>query len=233
MNRRQSPISVASPNAVSVDTPRRQPSRPTTGTNGGVAAISMIAPSSRARPRQGGQHRIAGLVEGQLDTESIKAQPPQPGLMCPGPRRAVVEQSPTQQQLRQPMPSPHQVPADRHPSTPAPNPVPLPRPHSGHAPRATPQSVTNGPAVRRPGGRSSPDLRTALPALTARPPHTPHPHHVQRTRETEPGPGPYVTATGPGSDRTHATTCSVFEDSRSDRISPTSFSIAQATTDLA
>jgi hypothetical protein len=49
VNRDQSPISTASPNAVNVATPRRQPSRHTTGVNSLSAAISAIAVSSRSR----------------------------------------------------------------------------------------------------------------------------------------------------------------------------------------
>ena len=49
VNRCQSPISTASPNAVNVATPRRQPSRVTTGVYALSAAISVIAASSRSR----------------------------------------------------------------------------------------------------------------------------------------------------------------------------------------
>ena len=49
VNRCQSPISTASANPVSVETPRRQPSRRTTGVNSLSAAISVIAASSRSR----------------------------------------------------------------------------------------------------------------------------------------------------------------------------------------
>jgi len=49
VNRRQSPISTANPNAVSVDTPRRHPNRVTTAVNGLSAAIAAITLSSRSR----------------------------------------------------------------------------------------------------------------------------------------------------------------------------------------
>ena len=49
VSRFQSPISTASPNAVNVDTPRRQPSRCTTSVNSESEAISRIAASSRSR----------------------------------------------------------------------------------------------------------------------------------------------------------------------------------------
>ena len=49
VNRCQSPTSTASANPVSVPTPRRQPSRRTTGVNSLSAAISAIAASSRSR----------------------------------------------------------------------------------------------------------------------------------------------------------------------------------------
>jgi hypothetical protein len=49
VNRCQSPISTASPNPVSTPTPRRQPSRATTGAQGGVAANSPMAASRRSR----------------------------------------------------------------------------------------------------------------------------------------------------------------------------------------
>ena len=49
VNRCQSPISTARANAVSVETPRRQPSRRTTGVNSLSAAIAAIAASSRSR----------------------------------------------------------------------------------------------------------------------------------------------------------------------------------------
>ena len=49
VNRCQSPISTARPNAVSVEIPRRQPSRTTTGVNSLFAAIAAIASSSRSR----------------------------------------------------------------------------------------------------------------------------------------------------------------------------------------
>jgi hypothetical protein len=48
-SRDQSPISTANPNAVSVETPRRQPSRVTTGVNCDSAAIAVIASSRRSR----------------------------------------------------------------------------------------------------------------------------------------------------------------------------------------
>ena len=43
------PVSTASPNAVKVETPRRQPNLVTTGVNSRSAASSSIAASSRAR----------------------------------------------------------------------------------------------------------------------------------------------------------------------------------------
>ncbi len=49
VNRLQSPTSTVSPNAVSVETPRRHCSRDTVGHHCGSGAISMIALSSRAR----------------------------------------------------------------------------------------------------------------------------------------------------------------------------------------
>jgi len=49
VNRDQSPTSTASPNPVSVDTPRRQDSRLTTGEKAGSAASSTIDVSSRSR----------------------------------------------------------------------------------------------------------------------------------------------------------------------------------------
>ncbi|MDQ0904984.1 hypothetical protein QFZ22_000969 [Streptomyces canus] len=47
VNRCQSPTSTARPKAVSVLTPRKHPSRPTTGANAEEAAICSMAPSSR------------------------------------------------------------------------------------------------------------------------------------------------------------------------------------------
>ena len=49
VNRCQSPISTASPNAVNVATPRMQPNRCTTGVNSLSAAIAVIASSRRLR----------------------------------------------------------------------------------------------------------------------------------------------------------------------------------------
>ena len=49
VSRCQSPISVASPNAVRVAIPRMHPSRRTTGVNSLSAAIASIAASSRWR----------------------------------------------------------------------------------------------------------------------------------------------------------------------------------------
>ena len=49
VKRCQSPISTANPNAVNVDTPRRQPSRRTTAVYSLSAAISVIALSRRSR----------------------------------------------------------------------------------------------------------------------------------------------------------------------------------------
>jgi hypothetical protein len=49
VSRCQSPISTASPNAVSVEIPRTQPSRFTTGVKEESAAITAIALSSRSR----------------------------------------------------------------------------------------------------------------------------------------------------------------------------------------
>ncbi|MDQ0766982.1 hypothetical protein QF027_009617 [Streptomyces canus] len=49
VNRCQSPTSTARPKAVSVLTPRKHPSRPTTGANAEEAAICSMAPSSRPR----------------------------------------------------------------------------------------------------------------------------------------------------------------------------------------
>ncbi|HET7326394.1 MAG TPA: hypothetical protein VFJ14_03830 [Nocardioidaceae bacterium] len=49
MNRLQSPISTASANAVSVEMPRRQPSRRTIGVNSESPAIAAIWASSRSR----------------------------------------------------------------------------------------------------------------------------------------------------------------------------------------
>ncbi len=48
-SRCQSPISTARANAVSVETPRRQPNRRTTGVRSQSAAIASIASSSRSR----------------------------------------------------------------------------------------------------------------------------------------------------------------------------------------
>jgi hypothetical protein len=49
VNRCQSTISTANPNAVKVETPRGHPSRCTTGVNSESAAIAMIALSTRSR----------------------------------------------------------------------------------------------------------------------------------------------------------------------------------------
>jgi len=49
LSRPQSPISAANPNPVSVDTPRRQPNRVTTGVSIESAASASIARSSRSR----------------------------------------------------------------------------------------------------------------------------------------------------------------------------------------
>ena len=49
LNRVQSPISTASANPVSVEIPRRQPSRRMIGVNSLSAAISAISASSRSR----------------------------------------------------------------------------------------------------------------------------------------------------------------------------------------
>jgi hypothetical protein len=49
VNRCQSPISTASPNAVKVETPRRHCSRVTIGDHAGSTAISQIALSNRSR----------------------------------------------------------------------------------------------------------------------------------------------------------------------------------------
>ena len=68
VNRCQSPISTASPNPVRVDTPRRQHNRRTTGVNSLLAAISVIARSSRSRRADGEQHRLQRRVIRQLQT---------------------------------------------------------------------------------------------------------------------------------------------------------------------
>ena len=66
VNRCQSPTSTASPNAVSVDTPRRQHSRVTTGVHSRSAAIAAIALSSRSRRAAVEQHGLQRAVVGQL-----------------------------------------------------------------------------------------------------------------------------------------------------------------------
>ena len=112
VNRCQSPISTANPNAVSVATPRMQPSRCTTGVN------SLV-----------GGHRGDRLIETIAaihDTPASRQRPPHSSAAGPGCRTAGraatvracrsrpvrrVDDALAQQQFRHPVPGGHQIPA--------------------------------------------------------------------------------------------------------------------------
>jgi hypothetical protein len=89
----QSPISVASPNAVRVLIPRRQPSRPTIGANGALAGHLGDRGIQPVATRPGGQHRVESLVENQPHPDPLEPHRPQPCLVRAGPGRVLPQQS--------------------------------------------------------------------------------------------------------------------------------------------
>jgi hypothetical protein len=109
----QSPISTANPNAVNVDTPRRHPSRVTTGVNMLSPAIHGDRGVEPVAAGEGDQHGVVGDVERQLQPGQRNLLGAQPALVHPGPRLALVVDDPlAQQQLRKPVPRGHQIRAD-------------------------------------------------------------------------------------------------------------------------
>jgi hypothetical protein len=101
----QSPISTANPNAVNVDTPRRHPSRVTTGGEHAVAGHHGDRGVEPVAAGEGDQHGVVGDVERQLQPGQRKLLGAQPALVHPGPRLALVVDDPlAQQQLRRPVP---------------------------------------------------------------------------------------------------------------------------------
>jgi hypothetical protein len=154
VKRCQSPISTASPNPVSTPTPSRQPSRPTTGAQVGVAASSPMATSRRSR--RAWTASTAPWASSKPPAGQAGSTPPPPWpatARAPGPGSTLDDQPLAQQQLRQPMPGPHQVSAGV-----LPGPDQIPRrllelagyPHPGQLPDVQ----QTGPAVQRRAGRS-------------------------------------------------------------------------------
>ena len=113
VNRCQSPISTANPNAVNVATPRMQPSRCTTGVNSLSAANLVIASSRRSRRSTTGQHRVEGRVVAQLQGRVVEPLARAATRSCSrGPGfPAGVDDPLSQKQFRDPMPGGHQIPA--------------------------------------------------------------------------------------------------------------------------
>ena len=89
--------------------PRTQPSRVAEDRTGGHLSDRAIQPIPAVH---GGQHRIEGGVIGQLQPRGVEVLLAQPQLVPAGPGlAAVVDNSLPQKQLRQPVPSRHQIPA--------------------------------------------------------------------------------------------------------------------------
>ena len=83
VNRCQSPISTASPNAVSVEIPRRQPSRCTTAVNSLSAAIASIACIEPVPPGDDVRDGFVVGLERQLPGGVVEPLPAQPRVMRP------------------------------------------------------------------------------------------------------------------------------------------------------
>jgi hypothetical protein len=116
-NRCQSPISTASPNAVSVEIPRRQLNRSTTGGELAVRGYRLDR-CVEAVPAPGGQDDgCVGGLERNLTGGLIEGLPTQPGVVDPGPGLPTGVDDPlTQQKLGQPVPLAHHVAATFLPS---------------------------------------------------------------------------------------------------------------------
>ena len=98
VNRCQSATSTHNPVAVSVETPRRQRSRPTGPANAGsVAAISVDRGVEAVAARMDREHRVQSLVEGQLHPAPVEALAAQPVLVRAGPRAVLPDQALAQQ----------------------------------------------------------------------------------------------------------------------------------------
>jgi hypothetical protein len=117
-NRSKSPISAHNPTAVSVSTPRRHRNRPTCTVQGELGehrhdlALQLLAAVAERVDRAACvEHRGLRGWPRQRDRH-------QPGAVTFRPRSSVVEPDPVpQQQLREPVPAPHQVDTDRFAST--------------------------------------------------------------------------------------------------------------------
>ncbi len=94
VRRCQSPISTASPKAVSVEMPRMQPSRLTTGVKIESAAIFR---DRAIQPLPAIQHGVEGGVRGQLQPRGVEALLAQPQFMLTGPRLPAVVDDPLAQ----------------------------------------------------------------------------------------------------------------------------------------
>ncbi len=112
VNRCQSPISTARPNAVRVEIPRRQPSRPHHGGELGVGGHRL---DRRVEPVTPGDDVRDGLVVGlerHLPRRVVEPLPAQPRVMLAGPCiPAGPDDALAKQQLAQPVPGTHQIAA--------------------------------------------------------------------------------------------------------------------------
>jgi hypothetical protein len=94
VNRCQSPISTASPNTVSVDTPRRQPTRSTTGSELAVRSHRLDRRVEPVATAAGQRNRFAGGLERSLSRRQVERLAAQPPIVRPGPRRPTAEHDP-------------------------------------------------------------------------------------------------------------------------------------------
>ena len=186
VNRCQSPISTASANPVNVRDPTQAASRRTTGVNSLSAASSAIALSSRPRRAVTRQHGVVVGLERHLWSPGCRSAAGAASGHAPrSTLPAGVDDPLPQQQLRQPVPGPHQITAA---VLARPHQIPrgllLHRRHRHRGDLTQPQQPRQ--VHRIPGVGLDPIPGRAL-QLRRRRDHAPHPGRGQRPVQPEPG----------------------------------------------
>src|SRR5207244_4704352 len=105
----QSPGSTVNANAVSVETPRRQ-TEPLDDVDVRRRAGELAdCPVERVSSGLRAEHPAVALVEHDRERPALEPLSAKPRVVCPRPRGRVIHRAVAQQQLREPVASPHQI----------------------------------------------------------------------------------------------------------------------------